>query len=561
LLRSRISAPGAGDAVVSRPSLATRFAAIADLPGDSDEDKLRHRLLLFGSLLMSGGGLLWGTIAAIAGLPMESLIPFAYAVITALNFVALAHTKRFDIARVVQIAISLLLPFAFQWVLGGFRSSGVMMIWALMSLIGSLSFSSLGYFSWAFFLFVALTITSGLLEDSLVTPPVLAGEATGTLFFVLNMVVVNSAVFVLIVFFQLGRQRALAEVALKHQELALKKEELAISQTLIQREKMAALGQLVAGIAHELNTPLGAIRASVFNIEKATHEILADLPTLLSAASASDVSGLRRMLDAATSAGAPLTSREERQVRRELAAALAQRGVAEPALIADLLVEIGVRGGVEEHIDTLKAPSGRKLLASAHDLTALQRNSANIRVAADRAAKIVFALKSYAHPGASDGRLESAAIADYLETVVTLYYNQIKHGIDLVRTYNERGEIRARHDEINQVWTNLLHNAVQAMGQRGRLELRIDGDASSVRVSVEDNGPGIPASVMPHLFEPFFTTKAKGEGTGLGLSICRRIVEEHGGRIDVESAPGRTVFSVTLPRNDDAPRPETQAAA
>ena len=111
------------------------------------------------------------------------------------------------------------------------------------------------------------------------------------------------------------------------------------------------------------------------------------------------------------------------------------------------------------------------------------------------------------------------------------------------------------HDRLNQVWTNLVHNALQSMATHGTLTLRIRtsgaGGASGddhVSVSIGDSGPGVPAAVREHIFEPFFTTKPTGQGSGLGLSICKKIVEEHGGRIDVESVPGRTVFCVTLPR-------------
>ncbi len=102
-------------------------------------------------------------------------------------------------------------------------------------------------------------------------------------------------------------------------------------------------------------------------------------------------------------------------------------------------------------------------------------------------------------------------------------------------------------DELNQVWTNLIHNAVQAVGGNGDILIETRLQGTEIDVIVEDNGPGIPPEVMPRIFEPFFTTKAKGEGTGLGLGIVRQIVEKHGGRIDVESRPGCTRFTVRLP--------------
>jgi signal transduction histidine kinase len=99
------------------------------------------------------------------------------------------------------------------------------------------------------------------------------------------------------------------------------------------------------------------------------------------------------------------------------------------------------------------------------------------------------------------------------------------------------------------VWTNLIHNAVQAMGNRGELLIETKAEEANVEVAIQDSGPGIPAEVLPRIFEPFFTTKPKGEGTGLGLSICARIIEKHGGTMRVDSEPGRTRFTIKLPVN------------
>src|SRR5207248_3187036 len=103
-------------------------------------------------------------------------------------------------------------------------------------------------------------------------------------------------------------------------------------------------------------------------------------------------------------------------------------------------------------------------------------------------------------------------------------------------------------DELNQVWTNLIHNAVQALGGKGEvvIETRVV-DGTHVAITVQDNGPGVPPDVMPRIFEPFFTTKPKGEGTGLGLGIVKQIVDKHGGKIDVTSEPGCTRFTVRIP--------------
>jgi len=132
--------------------------------------------------------------------------------------------------------------------------------------------------------------------------------------------------------------------------------------------------------------------------------------------------------------------------------------------------------------------------------------------------------------------------------VLTLYQHHIKRGVDLTREFETDGLINARHDELNQVWTNLVHNALQAMEFSGALTIHLSETDDTVRIAVIDDGPGIPDDVQARMFEPFFTTKAQGEGSGLGLAICNDIVVAHGGTFDVDTRPGRTEFAVVLPK-------------
>jgi signal transduction histidine kinase len=123
----------------------------------------------------------------------------------------------------------------------------------------------------------------------------------------------------------------------------------------------------------------------------------------------------------------------------------------------------------------------------------------------------------------------------------------LKQGIEVIKNYQQVPAIFCYAEELNQVWTNLLHNAIQAMSNRGRLEISVFEESRQIVVQVTDSGSGIPPEIKERIFDPFFTTKPAGEGSGLGLDIVRKIVDKHQGKIEVNSQPGRTTFSVMLP--------------
>ncbi len=321
---------------------------------------------------------------------------------------------------------------------------------------------------------------------------------------------------------------------------------------LIQAEKMAALGQLIAGVAHEINTPLGAIRASIENISSALDETLHHLPELFQRLSSEQQHEFFALIDHALKERRHLTSREERQFRRALEEELDEQGVSDADDIADTLVDMGVYEHVTPFVPLLSSEGHDEILRAAYNLVIQQSNSRNILMAVERVSKIVFALKSYGRFDESGERVQ-ASITQSIEVVLTLYHNQLKHGIEVNKHYDDVPDLSCFPDELNQVWTNLIHNAIQAMDGKGHLEIsvtqkqKVEDSQSYIVVDVNDSGHGIPEHIRERIFDPFFTTRPQGEGSGLGLDIVRKIVEKHHGWLEVESQPGATTFSVWLP--------------
>lgn len=351
------------------------------------------------------------------------------------------------------------------------------------------------------------------------------------------------------------RKKAVEEITFMNEELVNQKENLEalldnLTQTqeqLVQSEKMAALGQLIAGVAHEINTPLGAIKASVGNLSDSLDSALLDLPELFKNQSETNLQLFLLIFKISRAKKTDLTSREKREKKRKTRKFLIEAGVNDAEIIADLLTYLEVYDNYEPHIELLNKPETIKVLRNARDFISLLKNTKTISIASEKAAKVVFALKKYAHRDALGERIPTD-IVDGIDTVLTLYDNQLKQGIGVVKKYNELPSIMCYADEINQVWTNLIHNAIQAMGSSGVLTIETQCDEKNILVSIRDTGGGIDASILEKIFEPFYTTKKQGEGSGLGLDIVKKIIDKHSGTIDVESEVGvGSNFIITLP--------------
>jgi signal transduction histidine kinase len=297
---------------------------------------------------------------------------------------------------------------------------------------------------------------------------------------------------------------------------------------LRESEKLAQLGSLSAGVAHELNNPAAAlVRAA------------SQLTEVLASEAPGDDAFAERLGKRPV-----LSSLARSDAEEEMEDALDAMGVDEPWLFAPMLVDLGV--GPDALEATVPEDDGVEWLRNLmrrHEAATL---AAEIRDAARRISEIVGALRSYTY--LDRGERQAVDINRGLADTLVMLRGKLKD-ITVETDYADDLPTPEGHGgEMNQVWTNLIVNAADAMGGSGRLRIRTCLDGSWIVVQIEDDGPGIPPEVQTRIFDPFFTTKPIGEGTGLGLDISQHIVQEqHGGALRFETKPGRTLFEVRLP--------------
>lgn len=316
---------------------------------------------------------------------------------------------------------------------------------------------------------------------------------------------------------------------------------------LVQSEKMATLGQLVASIAHEINTPLGAIRSSSNNIANATSNVLNSLPTFLQQLDSKQVYIFQELLSKVSNENELLSTREQRVLKYEIADELTALGATDAEQLAELLIALGVNKHIKLFTSILQRTDALTFFENAQQMNTIIKSNKNVLLAADKASKIVFALKNFSHQDSS-GFKQLINLTLSLETTLSLYHNQLKQNIEVVRDFAEIPEFEGYPDELIQVWTNLIHNAIQAIEGKGKLTVKTALNQDIVCVSIQDTGSGIPENIREKIFNPFFTTKKVGEGSGLGLDIVKKIVEKHKGKIYFESEMGvGTTFFVEIP--------------
>jgi len=322
---------------------------------------------------------------------------------------------------------------------------------------------------------------------------------------------------------------------------------------LVESEKMASLGVLVSNVAHEINTPIGAVKASGKNITDAIEHAILSMPSLFRSLDQDTADRFVGMLTTYNGNGYVLNTREERIQVKALTTQLEPYDLENPRLKASILVQMGIRNVTEEHLPLLLHSESDRILSTARSISTIITNAQNINNAVERVSKIVYALKAFSS-ASDDVEKVHARVHDGIENVLILFQTHFETNVKLVRDFDMIPPLWCVQEDLKQAWNHLILNALQAMNHMGTLTISVKLVNNEAAVAFADNGCGIPSDVLPKIFDPFFTTRTSGEGSGLGLAIVQKIIDKHNGRISVQTEVGvGTTITVFLPYPTDNP--------
>ncbi|MCW2970689.1 MAG: histidine kinase [Solirubrobacterales bacterium] len=318
------------------------------------------------------------------------------------------------------------------------------------------------------------------------------------------------------------------------------------------RERLASLGTMAAGLAHELNNPAAAARRAADQLTEALDAIGSAMASFVEAGvereEAAQLVRLQEQAIAGAASCSALDALDAADAEDELLTRLEALGIEEPWRLAEPLAIARVGDEWLERVAELAGPAtGAALRWIAASLTA-GRLAIELQESTERMSTLVAAVKSYAYM--DRGGLVEIDLHEGLETTLAVLGYKLKNTeIDVVRDYDRTlPKLTLQGSELNQVWTNLLDNAIDALGERGTITIATSSDGACAVIEISDDGPGVPDDIAARIFDPFFTTKDVGQGTGLGLATARRIVvDRHDGSLTLDSRPGRTTFRVRLP--------------
>lgn len=498
--------------------LTQAIGQIGILPEDDQLTINNKRFVVYGGILMAHGGILWGIICLVIGQNLASIIPFGYVVITVINLTTFHYLKIFHWVQFIQTSISLVLPFATQWVLGGFLNSGVIMLWALLALAASLSYSGTKAGRLWLIAYVLLTMFSCYFDDYFFELSTL--EISRSVFAKLtaiNIICVSSAIFILTQYFVKNNRRSIEIMN-------------SVKEDLLRSEKMAALGSLSANVAHEMNTPLGAIKAiGEINRDQIENSNLI-LENLLIKLKNEEILPIVKFIQNHEIRNLNLTYKERKQIRNNLEESIKNINNTLSPNLLDYLVEIEIFEFPAFLINMEEEKSDLVVNFLYCTLLPVKLNMTSLH-AINNASAVVKSMKKFLQD--SSFAIDSQTtinLSESIKSILQVYQVLLDRGVNLTFNVPENITIVGNPELINQVWTNLIINACQAINFRGNLEISATLIGHDITVEFKDDGPGVSDDLKDQIYKPFFTTN-KETGTGIGLGIVTRITEQYDGNV------------------------------
>ena len=324
----------------------------------------------------------------------------------------------------------------------------------------------------------------------------------------------------------------------------------AFATTQMQQEKVSALGKLAAGIAHEMNNPAAAINRISEELNLRWKQNFDLTEALLKYKITPEIiKSIHELANIKNTAKNKITPLQRIQKEDELNNWLNEKGINCRIEVAETLTDAGfLPTDLDEIIRTVRIEAFQSILNWLENLLSSERLIKDLEDASERITMLVDAIKSHVHMDRAGDLYKTNIHKDIEDTLILLGYKIRDKNIVVSKIFcNDLPEVEVHIGELNQVWTNIIDNAIYAVPQNGEIKIETECDNKNLIVRISDNGAGIPKEILSRIFDPFFTTKKVGEGTGIGLDIVQNVIRHHNGEIKVNSIPGKTEFVIYLP--------------